>query len=158
MTVLPTVDNLRIDAPMQLTILKRHPDAVLPAYQTPGAAAFDLAIVEGVVIGARSIAKVRTGLVIQTPPGHVLVLASRSSNPMKKGIDLANSIGVIDSDYRGPEDEILLLLANVTDGEVRLSKGDRVAQGMILPVVRPEIVEIDHIDETNRGGFGTTGT
>lgn len=142
---------------MQLPIKRLVKHAALPAYQTSGSAAFDLAIIEDIVIAPRAIVKVRTGLVIQTPPGHVLILASRSSNPMKKGIDLANSIGVIDSDYRGPEDEILLVLVNLTEQEVRLEKGDRVAQGMIIPVVQAEITEIETITETSRGGFGSTG-
>ncbi len=142
---------------MKLPVKRLVKHAVLPAYQTSGSAAFDLAIIEDLVIAPRAIVKVRTGLVIQTPPGYVLILASRSSNPIKKGIDLANSIGVIDSDYRGPEDEILLALVNLTEHEVRLEKGDRVAQGMIIPVVQAEIAEIETIEEPSRGGFGSTG-
>ena len=116
---------------MKLPVKRLVKHAVLPAYQTSGSAAFDLAIIEDIAI---------------PPRGSV-----------KKGIDLANSIGVIDSDYRGPEDEILLVLVNLTEAEVRLEKGDRVAQGMIIPVVQAEITEIERIEEPSRGGFGTTG-
>lgn len=138
---------------------KVHPNAVAPEYKTVGAAAFDFALVEDVVIPPRSFVKVRTGLVIQTPPQHVLLIVSRSSNPAKKGIDLANSVGVIDSDYRGPNDEIFLVIENLTDSEVRLAANDRIAQGMIVPVPTVQLAEITgEIAEADRGGHGSTGT
>lgn len=137
---------------------KLHPNAVAPEYKTPGAAAFDFGLIEDVVIPPRSFVRVRTGLVIQTPEQHVLLIVSRSSNPSKKGIDLANSIGIIDSDYRGPNDEISLMLENITDTEVRLAAGERVAQGLIVPVPQVTLEEISgDIVEADRGGFGTTG-
>lgn len=137
---------------------KTQQNAVTPEYKTPGAAAFDIGIVEDVTIPARTFAKVRTGLVVQTPERHVLLIVSRSSNPAKKGIDLANSVGVIDSDYRGPTDEIHLVLQNLTDADVTLTAGDRVAQGLVLPVPAVSLEEIvGDITEPDRGGFGTTG-
>lgn len=142
---------------MKITIRRTHPNATMPRYQTPGAAAFDIHLVEDVSIAARAIEKVRTGLVIATPKNHVLVLASRSSNPMKKGIDLANSIGIIDSDYQGNDDEIFLQLINVTDAVVELKAGDRIAQGMFLPVHQAKFEEVDEMPHENRGGWGSTG-
>ncbi|MBT4857132.1 dUTP diphosphatase [Candidatus Uhrbacteria bacterium] len=142
---------------MNIRFRRVHKDATIPAYKTPGAVAFDLAIVEDVSIEPRSFIMARTGLVIEVPEGHALILASRSSNPGKKGIDLANSIGVIDQDYSGPKDEIHLLLENITDETVTLSAGDRVSQGMIIPVIRPTFEEADELALESRGGFGTTG-
>lgn len=144
--------------PLIVRYKKLHPDAVAPEYKTPGAAAFDFGLVEDVAIPPRSFVKVRTGLVIQAPQHHVLLIVSRSSNPGKKGIDLANSVGVIDSDYRGPNDEIFLVLENITDSEVRFTAGERVAQGMIVPVPRVQLEAIaGEITEADRGGFGSTG-
>lgn len=143
---------------LTLRFKKIHPDAVTPEYKTAGAAAFDLGIIEDASIPARSIVKVRTGLVVQIPEHHVLLIASRSSNAPKKGVSMANGIGVIDSDYRGPNDEIHLVIQNITDAEVHLSKGDRVAQGLVLPVPAVTLEEITgEIIEADRGGFGTTG-
>ncbi|MFH1711933.1 MAG: dUTP diphosphatase [Patescibacteria group bacterium] len=134
-----------------------HPNATVPKYHTPGAAAFDLALIEDIEIPARSLAKVRTGLVIKIPIEHVLILSARSSSPGKKGVTLANGVGIIDSDYCGPNDEIHLTLRNLRDETVRLEKGDRVAQGTILPIFRSEFEEVDELTDQNRGGFGSTG-
>lgn len=144
--------------PLIVRFKKVHPDAVSPEYKTPGAAAFDLALVESVVIPPRSFAKARTGLVIKVPEGHFLLIASRSSNPGKKGVDLANSVGIIDRDYFGPADEVFLMMENITDNEVCLAAGDRVAQGVILPNPKVLMEEITgDVDGENRGGFGSTG-
>lgn len=137
---------------------KIHPDALAPEYKTAGAAGFDLALVEDVVIPPRSLAKTGTGIVVQVPPGYFLLVGSRSSNTTKKGITLANGIGVIDSDYRGPTDQIWLVIENITDVEVRLAKGDRVAQGMVIPCPKVTLEEITgEVDAADRGGFGSTG-
>lgn len=137
---------------------KIHPDALAPEYKTAGAAGFDIAIVEDLVVPPRSIVKSGTGLVVQIPDGHFLLIGSRSSNTTKKGITLANGIGVLDSDYRGPTDQIWLVIENITDVEVRLAKGDRVAQGMVIPCPKVTLEEITgEVDAADRGGFGSTG-
>jgi len=139
-------------------IFKRiHKDASVPEYQTPGSVAFDFCLVEDISIAPGAIAKTRTGLVIKTPDDHALLVISRSSNPVKKGIDLANSVGVVDSDYAGPSDELFLLLKNITNEEVTLKKGDRVAQGMFVPVTRGTMKEVEEMPHKNRGGHGSTG-
>ncbi len=144
--------------PLVVRFKKVHPGAITPEYKTVGAAAFDIGLVEELVIAPRGITKTRTGLVIQVPDGHVLLLASRSSNAPKKGLSMANGIGVIDSDYRGPNDEIHLVFQNLTDAEIRIPAGERVAQGLILPVPPVVMEEItDSITESDRGGFGSTG-
>ncbi len=141
----------------KILIKKLDPQATLPTYQTPGAAAFDIALIEDVVIPPRGLIKTRTGLVIQVPAGHFLQIVSRSSNAVKKGITMANGLGVVDGDYCGPNDEIFLVIANLTDAEVKLSAGDRVAQGLILPVARVSIEEVQEMTGPDRGGHGSTG-
>lgn len=142
---------------MNVQFTRVHPDATVPQYHTPGAAAFDFALVEDVSVPPRGMVKVRTGLIIKTPDHHALIIAARSSSPLKKGITAANGIGVIDSDYAGPEDEIHLLLLNLTNELVALQKGDRVAQGIIMPVVRAVFEETHEALGETRGGFGSTG-
>lgn len=143
---------------MKILFKKLNQQACTPEYKTPGSAAFDLALIDNTTIPARSFVKIRTGLVIATPKNHVLLLMSRSSNPVKKGIDLANSVGIIDSDYCGPDDELFLVIENITDSEVKLHAGDRIAQGMFVPVTTGAFVEVADMTAKNRGGHGSTGT
>lgn len=143
---------------MLISYKKTHPAALTPAFQTAGAAGFDLAIVEDLTIPARGFLKASTGLIIQVPTGYFLLITSRSSNSLKKGIALANGVGIIDSDYRGPNDVIGLIIENITDAPVSLKAGDRVAQGLVLPVPAVTFAEITNDITTNdRGGFGSTG-
>ena len=142
---------------MKIEFKRNHPLAQIPEYKTAGAAAFDIAIVEDATIKPRGMVMMRTGLIINVPNDHALILASRSSNPMKKGINLSNSIGIIDSDYCGPNDEVHLVISNLTDEPVELKAGDRVAQGLFTPITRPEFQEVDEMAAKDRGGFGTTG-
>lgn len=142
---------------MKVQFKLNHPLAQVPEYKTSGAVAFDIAIVEDAIIEPRQMTKIRTGLVVNVPNNHALLIISRSSNPMKKGIDLANSVGVIDSDYCGPNDELKLLVENITDEIVELKAGDRIAQGLFTPVSRPSFEQVEEMEAPDRGGFGTTG-
>lgn len=143
-----------MNVPVDISLI--HPDAVAPAYQTPGAVAFDIAVVEEKTIQPGAIEKIQTGLVICVPKDHLLMLAPRSSNT-KKGIQLANSVGIIDQDYCGPTDQLFLALYNIGTEPYTVQKGERIAQGMIIPVARAEFRVIDELKQSDRGGFGTTG-
>ena len=131
----------------------------LPAYQTAGAAGFDLAASDDVVVAPSSIALIPTGLVIQVPAGHFLGIFARSSTPLKRGLMVANGVGVIDRDYCGPQDEIKIQVLNFTAQPVQVKKGDRLAQGLFLPVTHVNWQEAEgDLREGSRGGFGATGT
>jgi dUTP pyrophosphatase len=138
-------------------ILKVHPDAEIPEYKTPGACAFDLALVEDAVIAPGEVARLRTGLVFCVPPGHALLVASRSSMPKKTGLIIPHGFGLIDEDYCGPEDELLLQVQNPTDAPVSVKKGDRLMQGLIVPIARAAFETVASLETPSRGGFGTTG-
>jgi dUTP pyrophosphatase len=130
----------------------------LPAYQTPGAAGFDLAASADVLIAPGTIALVPTGLVIEVPPGHFLGIFARSSTPLKKGLMVANGVGVIDQDYCGPADEVKIQVLNFTAAPVQVTRGDRIAQGLFIPVVRAQWQESPgDLRDGSRGGFGATG-
>ena len=104
------------------------------------------------------IALVRTGLVIEVPSGHFLGIFSRSSTPLKRGLLVANGVGVIDPDYSGPNDEIMVQVLNFTATDVQIRCGDRLAQGIVLPAPRVSWEEVTDIRGTTRGGFGATGS
>ena len=108
-------------------------------------------------IAPGQVALVPTGLVIGVPPGHFLGVFARSSTPLKRGLMVANGVGVVDSDYCGPNDEIKIQVVNFTDAPVSLKRGDRIAQGVILPFVRAEWEEVSEAPGQTRGGFGSTG-
>jgi dUTP pyrophosphatase len=134
------------------------PSITLPQYQTSGSAGFDLAASADVTIAAGTIALVPTGLVIQVPAGHFLGIFARSSTPLKKGLMVANGVGVIDEDYCGPADEIRIQVLNFTSVPVDVKRGDRIAQGLFLPVTRASWQEeTGDLREGSRGGFGATG-
>src|SRR6266851_8824732 len=130
---------------LPVRIRRLHPSVPLPDYQTPGAAGFDLAASADVEIPAGNIALVPTGLVIEVPPGHFLAIFARSSTPLKRGLIVANGVGVVDPDYSGPEDEVMIQVLNVTDRDTTVHRGDRIAQGIILPAPRVTWEEVEEV-------------
>ena len=148
---------------MELKIKAVHPkmgkDFPLPKFATPGSAAMDLlACIDSPVTlapGARQ--TVPTGIAIALPSAdYVALVFARSGLGIKQGVCLSNGVGVIDSDYRG---EISVGLVNLSGEDYTIRPGDRIAQLMVVPVVRPELVQVDALDQTERGagGFGSTG-
>ena len=139
-------------------IHRLNPDVPMPRYETAGAAGFDLAASEDVVIPPGGIALVPTGLVIAVPDGHFLGIFARSSTPLKRGLMVANGVGVIDEDYCGPKDEVKIQVLNFTQAPVTVACGDRIAQGLFIPVTRAQWQEADGpLRDGSRGGFGATG-
>ena len=142
---------------MRLKIRRLDPTIPLPAYGTDEAAGFDLAAAHDVRVAPGQIALVRTGLVIEVPTGHFLGIFARSSTPLKRGLMVANGVGVIDPDYSGPNDEVMVPLLNFTASEVTIGRGDRLAQAVVLPAPRVTWEEVSEIRQVTRGGFGATG-
>ena len=137
---------------------KLRPDAVLPRYMTEHAAGMDLcaALDQPLVIPPGERAAVPTGLAVAIDPGYEGQVRARSGLAREHGVTLANSIGTIDADYRGP---VVVVLANLGRAPVELRPGDRIAQLVIAPVIKAELVEVDELPPTARGagGFGSTG-
>ncbi|NQW05063.1 MAG: dUTP diphosphatase [Acidobacteria bacterium] len=129
----------------------------MPSYQTVGAAGFDLAASADIAVAPGAIVLVPTGLVAEVPAGHFLAIFARSSTPLKRGLTVANGVGVVDSDYCGPTDEIKIQVMNVTEATVEIKVGDRLAQGVVMPFVRVELEDGDGATAASRGGFGSTG-
>jgi dUTP pyrophosphatase len=143
---------------MRLRIRRLDSTVSLPSYGTSEAAGFDLAAAHDLVVAPRQIALVRTGLVIEVPSGYFLAIFARSSTPLKRGLIVSNGVGVIDSDYSGPNDEVMIQVMNITNSDVTISRGDRLAQGIVLPAPRVTWEEVTEIREVTRGGFGSTGS
>lgn len=160
---------------MKLKIKKLHPEAVIPKYQTKGASGFDLHALEDVSIMPGETKLVKTGIAVAVDVGYELQVRPRSGTSLKTPLRVANSPGTVDADYRG---EVCVIVTNTADdhfhdGSGNLStalwrsseyaqnikKGDRIAQGVICPVLQVEFEEVENLDETERGsgGYGSTG-
>ncbi|PIR59225.1 MAG: dUTP diphosphatase [Candidatus Pacebacteria bacterium CG10_big_fil_rev_8_21_14_0_10_56_10] len=131
-------------------------DLPLPAYQTAGAAGFDLYARRRVTIGPGRTAKVPLNVALELPPGYWLLLAARSSLHTK-GLMLANGVGVGDEDFRGDNDEYLAVLTNLFDRPATVGRGERIVQGIILPRQRAKLERVEQLGLTDRGGLGSTG-
>jgi dUTP pyrophosphatase len=142
---------------MRLKIKRLNAAVGLPQPATGHAAGFDLAAAVDIEIPPRTIRLVGTGLVIAVPDGYFLGIFARSSTPIKRGLMVANGVGVVDADYCGPDDEVRIQLLNFTDAAVLVRKGDRLAQGIVLPAPRVDWEEVSEMNVPTRGGFGSTG-
>ena len=142
---------------MKVKITRIDKSLPLPEYQTKGSVAFDLYSRIDLEIKPKEIVLIPTNLIIQTPVGYMLMLASRSSTPIKLGLRVSNGIGIIDQDYGGPEDEIKLQVQNFTDQSVKISKGQRIGQAAFVKINRVKWQETEQVQKSSRGGFGSTG-
>lgn len=133
-----------------------EPDATLPRYQTPGSAGMDLCSVEEATLEPMERKLVPTGLRMAIPPGYEGQVRPRSGLALRYGVSMVNTPGTIDSDYRG---EIKVLLVNLGSKRVKLEKGERIAQLVVVPVTQAYLAVVDELDDTVRGegGFGSTG-
>jgi len=143
---------------MSLSVFIHRIDATLPLpkYESSGAVGFDLITRETTVIEPGKIALVPGNVIVKVPEGYALIIVPRSSLPRKKALVCPHSIGVIDQDYCGDDDEILVQVQNVSDEPVRIERGERIAQGMFVKVEQAEWVEVEGHAAATRGGFGST--
>ncbi|MEK7093748.1 MAG: dUTP diphosphatase [Patescibacteria group bacterium] len=141
---------------MKARIVRIDKTLPLPEYKTEGAVAFDLYTREKMDIPSKTIAYAPSNIIVEVAPGYVLMVAARSGLH-KKGLSLANGVGIIDQDFHGPEDEIKIALYNFSDAMVSVEKGDRLAQAMFVPVEKGSWEEVVQIKEVSRSGFGSTG-
>jgi len=139
------------------TKIKCNDGVALPEYATPLSAGVDLSVNADMIINSYQIVKAPTGIVIEAPPGYFIQIVARSSLCIKKGLMLANSVGIIDGDYCGPDDEISLLLYNFTPNVVAINKGERLAQAILIRYEQALWIETKKpIKNESRGGFGST--
>lgn len=141
---------------MKVKIKKLTANAQEPKYATDGSGCFDLFSSADCLLPIHSNVTVGTSLAFEIPEGYVMLLFSRSGDGFHLGVRLANCVGVIDSDYRG---EVKVKLKSDNLGK-EIRKGDKVAQGMILPVQQVAFDCVEELTDTARGegGFGSTGS
>ena len=143
---------------MQLEIKLLRSGAQLPVFASDAAAGLDLhaCLDEPLTLPPDGRVMVPTGLALALPKGTVGLVYVRSSLAVKHGLALTNSVGVIDEDYRG---ELLVALTNHSGEVYTIAHGDRIAQLVVTPYFRPELLAVDALSETRRGtgGFGSTG-
>jgi len=129
----------------------------LPKYETKGSVGLDLISRKDMSINPKEIVLIPSNIIIESPEGYMFMIASRSSMPRKKGLSFPHSIGIIDQDYCGEEDEILIQVYNFTDNEVLIKRGERIAQGIFVKVDKVNLQEVTAMNTISRGGFGSTG-
>ena len=144
---------------MKLDVVKLREDAILPEYQTAGAAGADLhaCIDEPIVLQPLERRVIPTGLAMSIPEGYEVQIRARSGMSIKHGITMVNGIGTIDADYRG---EVGVLAINLSHEAFTIEPNMRIAQ---MVVARYEVASwnvVSELDETERGagGYGSSGT
>ncbi|MCF6158528.1 MAG: dUTP diphosphatase [wastewater metagenome] len=145
---------------IQVKIVRKpgYEDLPLPRYMSSAASGMDLyaAINEVVYLDHHEIKLIPTGIHIELPLGYEAQVRPRSGLALKYGLTLLNTPGTIDSDYRG---EIGIILCNLGKDRFTIERGMRIAQLVVLPVVRAELIEVEQLGDSHRGtgGFGHTG-
>ncbi len=133
-------------------------DLPLPRYMSAAASGMDLyaAVDKAVMLERNEIQLIPAGIHIELPPGYEAQVRPRSGLALKHGLTIVNTPGTIDSDYRG---EIGIIMGNLGKESFTVERGMRIAQLVIQPVYRAELIEVECLEETSRGagGFGHTG-
>ncbi len=142
---------------LKIRIARVDPTLPLPAYETAGAVGFDLLARLEMTVAPGALARIPANVIVETPPGYMLLVAARSSLPGRKGLSVPHGIGVIDRDYCGADDEILVQVYNFTAAPVTVGRGERIAQGVFVRVDQATWEETTFADRPARGGFGSTG-
>jgi dUTP pyrophosphatase len=141
---------------VQVRFKKLHKDAKAPFKASKGAACFDIYSNVNVVVCPNSFEMIGAGLAVEIPEGYEIKIYSRSGHASKE-INLANCVGIVDSDYRG---EVCVMLRNNSSvNDFPISVGERIAQIQLCKVIPTEFIEADALSDTDRGvgGFGSTG-
>lgn len=142
---------------MKVEIKRVDKSLPLPVYETEGAVGFDIICREDTRILPKSIARIPGNLIVKVPNGYFLMVALRSSTPKKKSLIKPHGVGIVDNDYCGEGDEILVQVYNISEKPIEVKRGEKIAQGVLVKTERAEWEEVDEMDENSRGGFGSTG-
>ena len=141
---------------MEVNIKRIDKTLPLPKYETAGSVGFDLICRESAQIAPQSIVLIPANVIVETPPGYMLMVCLRSSTPRKLGLLMPQGVGIVDNDYCGEEDELKIQVYNFTDSVVKVERGSRIAQAIFVRVDTAEWNEVEKMSSTSRGGFGST--
>ena len=141
---------------MKVKIKRLDKTLPLPKYETNGSVGFDILAREDVIVEPKSIGLIPGNIIVKVPKNYMLMIASRSSTPKKKGLLTPHGIGIIDHDYCGPKDEIHIQVYNFRNETVTIKRGEKIAQGVFVHIDKFEWEEVEKMDSMNRCGFGST--
>lgn len=141
---------------VKLKVKRLNSDAILPRYEHRGDAGLDLFSVEDYNIKPGERVLIKTGISVEFPVGYELQIRPRSGLALKKGISIVNTPGTVDAGYRG---EIGVILINHGEEDVKINKGDKIAQAVLNEIRYAIIDEVDELGDSSRGegGFGSSG-
>lgn len=141
---------------VQVRFRKLHKDAKAPYKASKGAACFDIYSNHSILIPPNSFEMIGTGFAVEIPEGYEIKIYSRSGHASKE-VNLANCVGIVDSDYRG--EVCVLLRNNSSENYFPVAIGERIAQIQLCEVIPTEFIEVNELTQTERGdgGFGSTG-
>lgn len=141
---------------LPIGIKKLRPDAIIPEYQREGDAGFDFHIVEETTVPAHGVKILPTGLALAVPAGYEMQVRLRSGAALRTPLIIPNAPATIDSGYRG---EIGIIVRNMSGEDYKVGKGERIAQGVIAPVMTARFEERQELPASQRGrdGYGSTG-
>ncbi|MBU1992517.1 dUTP diphosphatase [Patescibacteria group bacterium] len=141
---------------MNVKIKRIDKSLPLPVYETKGSCGFDILAREDTEIEAKEVGFIPANVIVEVPVGYMLIVASRSSTPINKGLMPPHGFGIIDHDYCGPEDEVKILVYNFRDKPITIKKGEKVAQGVFVHIDKFDWEEVEEMGNKTRGGFGST--
>ena len=134
---------------MQIKIKRFDKTLPLPKYEKL-AAGFDIYTRQGATFLPGEIKALPSNLAIQLPDEYVLMIFPRSSTPNRLGLVMPHSVGIIDPFYKGDDNEIMLVFQNITNHKVKVKKGDKLAQGIILKYEKARFIEVDSLPKSSR--------
>src|SRR5438270_4679124 len=146
----------RFSQSLEVTIKRIDIRLPLPTYATSGSVGFDLLCREDTGIAPRTLRRIPANVIVQTPPGYMLLVTLRSSTTRRKGLLVPHGVGIIDQDYCGEGDELMVQVYNFREEAVTVKRGERIAQGIFVPIIHVTWHEVDDMGQ-GRGGFGSTG-
>jgi dUTP pyrophosphatase len=149
--------EINISGDMKVDIRRIDKSLPLPVYETAGSVGFDILCREGTTVQPKAIALIPSNFIVKVPEGYMLMIVPRSSTPRKKSLVMPHSVGILDNDYCGPDDELMVQVYNFSDKPVEVDRGEKIAQGIFVKVDKAKWEEVDEMSEKSRGGFGSTG-
>jgi len=143
---------------MKVEIHRLDKDLALPKFETDGSFGFDFLARKDTIINPGEVGLVPGNVVVKCPDELALLILPRSSTYRMAGLTCPHSVGLVDQDYCGPKDEIMIQLVNNNNNAVTVKKGDKVAQGLFVRTPKIEFIEVDKdfLGKDSRGGFGST--
>lgn len=142
---------------MKVRVKRVDKNLPLPTFETKGSVGFDLIAREDTVVEYLKPCLIPANVIVEVPKGYMLQISLRSSAPRKHGLIMPHGVGVVDTDYCGDKDELMIQVQRNTVGYTEIKRGDKIAQGVFVKIEN-EIVwdEVDSMKEVSRGGFGST--